>query len=50
MKSINTDYIPSEIKIPLLSSLGIKAIIKIGQTDYSPLGKLEAEEIFKKFD
>ena len=50
MKSVGSDFIPSEIKIPVLSSLGIKAIIKIGQTDYTPMSKEEAEEIFLKFD
>lgn len=50
MKSVGSDFIPSEIKIPVLSSLGIKAIIKIGQTDYTPMSKEQAEEIFLKFD
>ena len=50
MKSVGSDFIPSEIKIPVLSSLGIKAIIKIGQTDYTPMSKEQAEEVFLKFD
>jgi hypothetical protein len=28
--SIEKEYIPQEIKIPVVSSLGIKAVIKIG--------------------
>ena len=37
MKSVPQDYVPTEIKIPVVSTLGIKAIIKIGDIDYTPL-------------
>lgn len=35
MKGVQSDYVPAEIKIPVVSTLGIKAIIKIGEVDYS---------------
>ena len=33
---INPDYIPCEIKIPVVSSLGIKAVIKISEINHTP--------------
>jgi len=36
MKSATHEFIPSKIKIPVVSSLGIKAVIKLGEIDYSP--------------
>ena len=34
---VNKEYIPEEIKIPVVSSLGIKAVIKLGELDYNKL-------------
>jgi hypothetical protein len=41
--------LPTEIKIPVLSTLGIKAIIKIGDIDYTPLSEGEAASISLEF-
>ena len=35
MKSAPHDFVPSKIKIPVVSSLGIKAVIKLGKIDYT---------------
>ena len=35
MKSAPPEFVPSNIKIPVVSSLGIKAVIKLGEIDYS---------------
>ena len=43
------DFIPTEIKIPVVSSLGIKAIIKIGEIDYTPMSQALASSIFLEF-
>jgi hypothetical protein len=42
MKSVAQDFIPTEIRIPVVSTLGIKAIIKIGDVDYTALPESEA--------
>jgi hypothetical protein len=47
---VGADFIPKEIKIPVVSSLGIKAIIKIGDIDYTPMSKKEAESSFRQFE
>lgn len=49
MKSVPQDYVPTEIKIPVVSTLGIKAIIKIADIDYTPLSQSEAASIFLEF-
>jgi hypothetical protein len=41
MGNISIDFIPSEIKIPIMSSLGIKAVIKIEEIDHTPFSKYE---------
>ena len=43
---VRQDYIPSEIKIPVVSSLGIKAIIKISEVDFTPFSQMETRHIF----
>jgi hypothetical protein len=35
MQSEGENWIPSEIKIPVVSSLGIKAVVKIEDIDYT---------------
>jgi hypothetical protein len=40
------DFIPDIIKVPVMSSLGIKAIIKINDIRTEPLSTLEIDSIF----
>ena len=49
MQSQHGEWIPSEIKIPVVSSLGIKAVVKIGEVDYTPFREKEAMEVFMDF-
>ena len=49
MKGIQTDFVPSQIKIPVVSTLGIKAIIKIAEVDYKPMSDSVASSIFLEF-
>ena len=49
MQSQHGEWIPSEIKIPVVSSLGIKAVVKIGEVDYTPFREKEAMELFMDF-
>ena len=39
-------FIPETIKIPIVSSLGIKAIIKVGEIDHKPMDDQELKKIF----
>lgn len=41
MSEVASEFIPSEIKIPVVSTLGIKAIIKIEEIDYTPFTETE---------
>lgn len=49
MNSQMDDFVVREIKVPVVSSLGIKAVIQIGEVDYTPFSAKQTEEIFKKF-
>lgn len=49
MGSFNTNFIPYEIKIPVLSSLGIKAVIQIGKIDHTPFIPEESDHLFQSF-
>ena len=46
MKSAPNEFVPSKIKIPVVSSLGIKAVIKLGEIDYSPHSKEQEAALF----
>lgn len=49
MNSQMDDFVVREIKVPVVSSLGIKAVIQIGEVDYSPFSAKQTENIFNKF-
>lgn len=49
MKSSPNEFVPSKIKIPVVSSLGIKAVIKLGEIDYSPHSVEQDAALFKDF-
>ena len=43
------DYVVREIKVPVVSSLGIKAVIQIGDVNYTTFTSQQTETIFQKF-
>lgn len=49
MDSEMDDYVVREIKVPVVSSLGIKAVIQIGEVDHTPFTAEQTAEIFQKF-
>lgn len=49
MGSSGIDYIPCEIKIPVVSTLGIKAIIQISPVNYTRFSDQEAYQFFESF-
>jgi len=49
MNSEMDEYVASEIKVPVVSSLGIKAVVQIGQVDHAPFSDGRADEIFLRF-
>jgi hypothetical protein len=49
MNSEMDEYVAREIKVPVVSSLGIKAVIQIGDVDHTQFTAEQASEIFHKF-
>ena len=49
MKEQPEEFIPQEIKIPVVSSLGIKAVIRIGDPDYSLFSVYQSQDTFIEF-
>jgi len=45
----NATFIPKQIKIPVVSSLGIKAVVQIGEINDTPFSSEEHETIFGDF-
>lgn len=50
MNSQIDDFVVREIKVPVVSSLGIKAVIQIGEVDYTQFSDQQTENIFTKFN
>lgn len=49
MNSDMDEYVAREIKVPVVSSLGIKAVIQIGDVDHKQFTTEQTTEIFHKF-
>ena len=49
MQSEGDQWIPREIKIPVVSSLGIKAVVKIEDIDHTPFAEKEELQTFHRF-
>lgn len=49
MQSEGENWIPSEIKIPVVSSLGIKAVVKIEDIDYTTFTEKQELQTFHTF-
>ena len=50
MKGEPDEYIASEIKVPVVSSLGIKAVIQISEIDHSFIPDESLSELFLRHE